>query len=100
MTYTEDDIQTACNIATGDDETTGKEVIRILKIITEEENSANFRTQVKNNNIHNNLSILFNELGEILVMEDDSDLDDNMQRIAQIKLEISDLIDDYNIKEN
>ena len=49
MTYTEDDIQTACNIATGDDETTGKEVIRILKIITEEENSANFRTQVKNN---------------------------------------------------
>jgi hypothetical protein len=49
MTYTEDDIQTACNIATGDDETTGKEVIRILKIITEEENSVNFRTQVKNN---------------------------------------------------
>ena len=84
MTYTEDDIQTACNIATGDDETTGKEVIRILKII----------------NIHNNLSILFNELGEILVMEDDSDLDDIMQRIEQMKLEISDLIDDYNIKEN
>jgi hypothetical protein len=49
MTYTEDDIQTACNIATGDDETTGKEVIRILKIITEEENSVNFGTQVKNN---------------------------------------------------
>ena len=38
MTYTEDDIQTACNIATGDDETTGKEVIRVLKIITKEEN--------------------------------------------------------------
>ena len=35
--YCEYDIQTACNIATGDDETTGKEVIRILKIITEEE---------------------------------------------------------------
>tara|TARA_R100001244_G_scaffold126254_1_gene96562 strand:+ start:1145 stop:1294 length:150 start_codon:yes stop_codon:yes gene_type:complete len=49
MTYTEYDIQTACNIATGDDETTGKEVIRILKIITEEENSVNFGTQVKNN---------------------------------------------------
>ena len=32
-----------------EDETTGKEVIRILKIITEEENSVNFRTQVKNN---------------------------------------------------
>ena len=39
-------------------------------------------------NIHNNLSILFNELGEILVMEDDSDLDDIMQRIEQMKLEI------------
>ncbi len=51
-------------------------------------------------NIHNNLSILFNELGEILVMEDDSDLDDIMQRIEQMKLEISDLIDDYSIKEN
>ena len=50
-------------------------------------------------NIHNNLSILFNELGEILVMEDDSDLDDIMQRIEQMKLEISDLINDYNIKE-
>ena len=49
MKYTEYDIQTACNIATGDDETTGKEVIRILKIITEEENNVNFRTQVKNN---------------------------------------------------
>ena len=32
--YSEYDIQTACNIATGDDETTGKEVIKILKIIT------------------------------------------------------------------
>ena len=32
MTYTEDDIQTACNIATGDDESTGKEVIRDEKI--------------------------------------------------------------------
>ena len=50
-------------------------------------------------NIHNNLSILFNELGEILVMEDDSDLDDIMQRIEQMKIEINDLINDYNIKE-
>jgi len=37
MKYDEYDIQTACNIAVGDDETTGKEVIRILKIITKEE---------------------------------------------------------------
>ena len=51
-------------------------------------------------NIQSNLSILFNELGEILVIEDDSDLDDIMQRIEQMKLEISDLINDYNIKEN
>ena len=39
MKYTEDDIQTACNIATGDDETTGKEVIKILKIITKDNNN-------------------------------------------------------------
>ena len=51
-------------------------------------------------NIQSNLSSLFNELGEILVVEDDSDLDDIMQRIEQMKLEISDLIDDYNIKED
>ena len=37
MKYDEYDIQTACNIATGDDETTGKEVIRVLKIISKEE---------------------------------------------------------------
>ena len=43
MKYDEYDIQTACNIATGDDETTGKEVIRILKIITKEEEKENDR---------------------------------------------------------
>jgi hypothetical protein len=37
MKFDEYDIQTACNIATGDDESTGKEVIKILKIITKEE---------------------------------------------------------------
>ena len=50
-------------------------------------------------NIQSNLSSLFNELGEILVVEDDSDLDDIMQRIEQMKLEINGLIDDYNIGE-
>ena len=49
--------------------------------------------------IRDNLSSLFKDLGEILVMEDDSDLDDIMQRIEQMKLEINGLIDDYNIKE-
>ena len=39
MKYTEYDIQTACNIAAGDDETTGKEVIKILKIITKDNNN-------------------------------------------------------------
>ena len=34
MKYSEYDIQTACNIATGDDEATGKEVIRVLKCLT------------------------------------------------------------------
>ena len=50
--------------------------------------------------IHDNLSSLSNELGEVLVVEDDRDLDDIMQRIEQMKIEINDLIDDYNIKED
>ena len=50
--------------------------------------------------IQNNLSSLFNELGEVLVVEDVRDLDDIMQRIEQMKIEINDLIDDYNIKED
>ena len=50
--------------------------------------------------IRDNLSSLSNDLGDILLVEDDRDLDDIMQRIEQMKLEISDLIDDYNIKEN
>ena len=50
-------------------------------------------------NIQDNLSSLFKDLGDILLVEDDRDLDDIMQRIGQMKLEINDLIDDYNIKE-
>ena len=49
--------------------------------------------------IKDNLSSLSNDLGDILLVEDDSDLDDIMQRIEQMKLEINGLIDDYNIKE-
>jgi len=45
------------------------------------------------------LSSLFKDLGDILVTEDDSDLDDIMQRIEQMKIEINGLIDDYNIGE-
>ena len=45
------------------------------------------------------LSSLFKDLGDILLVEDDRDLDDIMQRIEQMKLEINDLINDYNIKE-
>ena len=50
--------------------------------------------------IQDNLSSLSNDLGDILIVEDDSDLDDIMQRIEQMKLEINGLIDDYNIKED
>lgn len=50
--------------------------------------------------IRDNLSSLFKDLGEILVVEDDSDLDDIMQRIEQMKIEINDLINDYNIGED
>ena len=35
MKYDKYDIQTACDIATGDDGMTGKEVIRVLKVMTE-----------------------------------------------------------------
>ena len=50
--------------------------------------------------IQEKLSNLFNELGKILVSEDDKDLDDIMQRVEQMKLEMDELIDDYNIKED
>ena len=50
--------------------------------------------------IRDNLSSLSNDLGDILLVEDDRDLDDIMQRIEQMKLEINGLIDDYNIKED
>ena len=50
--------------------------------------------------IRDNLSSLSNDLGDILLVEDDSDLDDIMQRVEQMKLEITELIDDYNIKED
>ena len=51
-------------------------------------------------NIRDNLSSLFKDLGDILLVEDDRDLDDIMQRVEQMKLEITSLIDDYNIKED
>ena len=50
--------------------------------------------------IRDNLSSLSKDLGDILLVEDDRDLDDIMQRIEQMKLEINGLIDDYNIKED
>jgi len=51
-------------------------------------------------NIQSNLSSFFKDLGGILLVEDDSDLDDIMQRIEQMKIEINGLINDYNIKED
>jgi ribosome assembly protein YihI (activator of Der GTPase) len=50
--------------------------------------------------IQEKLSNLFNELGKILVSEDDKYLDDIMQRVEQMKLEMDDLIGDYKIKED
>ena len=50
--------------------------------------------------IQDKLSNLFNELGKILVSEDDKDLDDIMQRVEQMKLEMDELIGDYKIKED
>ena len=50
--------------------------------------------------IQEKLSNLFNELGKILVSEDDKDLDDILQRVEQMKLEMDELIGDYKIKED
>ena len=49
--------------------------------------------------IQEKLSYIFNELGKILVTEDDRDLDDIMQRLEQMKLEMDELIEDYKIGE-
>ena len=54
-------------------------------------------------NIRDDLSSLFKDLGDTFYTGDEYDdrnLDDIMQRIEQMKLEINDLIDDYNIKED
>ena len=53
-------------------------------------------------NIQSNLSSLFKDLGDTFYTGneyDDRNLDDIMQRVEQMKLEINDLIDDYNIGE-
>ena len=52
--------------------------------------------------IRDNLSSLFKDLGDTFYTGDEYDdrnLDDIMQRVEQMKLEINDLINDYNIKE-
>ena len=59
----------------------------------------NSEQKIKLLEIQSNLSSLFKDLGYILVTEDNSDLDDIMQRIEQMKIEINGLIDDYNIGE-
>ena len=54
-------------------------------------------------NIQSNLSSLFKDLGDTFYTGneyDDRNLDDIMQRVEQMKLEINDLVDDYNIKED
>jgi hypothetical protein len=53
-------------------------------------------------NIRDDLSSLFKDLGDTPCtgnIYDDKDLDDIMQRVEQMKIEINDLINDYNIKE-
>ena len=53
-------------------------------------------------NIRDDLSSLFKDLGDTPCtgnIYDDKDLDDIMQKIEQMKIEINDLINDYNIKE-
>ena len=53
--------------------------------------------------IRDDLSSLFKDLGDTPCtgnIYDDKDLDDIMQRIEQMRIELNDLINDYNIKED
>ena len=51
MKYDEYDIQTACDIATGDDGMTGKEVIRILKQLEENDREMMMKGIEKNDRV-------------------------------------------------
>ena len=51
MKYDEYDIQTACDIATGDDGMTGKEVIRILKQFEENDREMMMKGIEKNDKV-------------------------------------------------
>ena len=51
MKHDEYDIQTACDIATGDDGMTGKEVIRILKLFAKEDREKMIKGIEKNDKV-------------------------------------------------
>jgi len=51
MKHDEYDIQTACDIATGDDGMTGKEVIRILKLFAKEDQEKMIKGIEKNDKV-------------------------------------------------
>ena len=50
-------------------------------------------------NIRDNLSSLFNDLDNTIVVDDEKNIDDIMQRVEHMKLQIQEIIEEYNIDE-
>ena len=50
-------------------------------------------------NIRDNLSSLFNDLDNTIVVDDEKNIDDIMQRVEHMKLQIQEIIEEYKIDE-
>ena len=50
-------------------------------------------------NIRDNLSSLFNDLDNTIVVDDEKNIDDIMQRVEHMKLQIKEIIEEYKINE-
>ena len=51
-------------------------------------------------NIRDNLSNLFNDLDNTIIVDDEKNIDDIMQRVEHMKLQIQEIIEEYKIAED
>ena len=51
-------------------------------------------------NIRDNLSNLFNDLDNTIIVDDEKNIDDIMQRVEHMKLQIEEIIEEYKISED
>ena len=51
-------------------------------------------------NIRDNLSNLFNDLDNTIIVDDEKNIDDIMQRVEHMKLQIEEIIEEYKIAED